>query len=431
MIATIKESLKEVLAFLKNPTDTSASNQAVSHKFKQLLSIVAIDMAFMIAIIWPVMGVVEQTGLVDMDRHAMERIIREAPVWLVLILAVLLAPLVEELIFRTFLTFRRNYPLRLIIALAGLVGIRSKAKVRGFLQRKWRKHYQVFFYSMAAFFAFVHIYNFEISTAVWLLLPFLVLPQLILGLLLGYMRVRYGLLWSMYLHGVHNLIFVGVSLWVINETVEKLDLKTETYEIKIEEAGSGGPDKSTSTISNSSVSFQKVKMIEILLYLLDKDEPLVEIADADKANLLLNIYFTTGIDTLDSKQLILEKLQQVYGMKVSSEDRCLPYYDLQLADSLLLHRHRSLQAGTLPELQSTVNSFQDKLVMENIHVGKLVENVNEVIEPYILYDESLEGLYNFSLSTSSFERLETRLLQEYGLSLVQKEKSFEYVTVEF
>lgn len=431
MIVNIKENLKELLSFLKNPGDKADSNQKVSHKVKQLASLAVIDIALMIAIIWPVMSLVEETGLVDTDEHAMEKVIREAPVWLVLILAVLLAPLVEELIFRTFLTFRRNYPLRLVIALAGLGGLRSKAKVRAFLQRNWRKHYRVFFYSMAAFFAFVHIYNYELSAAVWLLLPFLVLPQLIAGLLLGYMRVRYGLLWSMYLHGIHNLIFVGLSLWLLSETVEKLDLKTEAYEIKIEEAGSGGLQTSSSTTGCSRVSFTGVKMEEVLLYLLDKDEPLLEIADAAKAELLLNIHFTTDVDTLNNKQLILGHLQQVYGMEISREDRSLPYYDLQLADSLLLYRHRSLQAETLPELQSTVNSFQENLEMENIKVSQLVESLNKKIEAYILYDESLEGLYNFKLSTGNFEGLQQRLLQEYGLSLIKKEGNFECISVAF
>lgn len=54
----------------------------------------------------------------------------------------------------------------------------------------------------------MHISNFEMSTQVLLFSPLLVAPQISVGFLLGYIRVKFGLLWSMALHAIYNMVLV-------------------------------------------------------------------------------------------------------------------------------------------------------------------------------------------------------------------------------
>lgn len=76
---------------------------------------------------------------------------------------------------------------------------RTKTRV---LQSFYSQHSLLIFYCSVGLFGIVHITNYDLR--VWFLLPMLVMPQLILGLLLGFVRLRYGFGWTFFLHGFHN-----------------------------------------------------------------------------------------------------------------------------------------------------------------------------------------------------------------------------------
>ena len=72
------------------------------------------------------------------------------------------------------------------------------------------RHFRWFYLLSALAFASIHLTNFTEGNAA-LLLP-LTLPQLLLGLILGYARVSFGLWSSMLMHGLHNTLFIGLVL---------------------------------------------------------------------------------------------------------------------------------------------------------------------------------------------------------------------------
>ena len=152
-------------------------------------------------------------------------------------LIVVFAPIGEELIFRSWLSGRpghvgaaavllaaigylltadlKAHPLLLLGALAGglvlaiglAVGLRRRARF-GFFAR----HFAWFYFASAAAFALVHLSNYS-SGAAAVLLP-LVLPQLLVGLILGYARVTYGLWSNILLHMMHNGLLITVVLLI-------------------------------------------------------------------------------------------------------------------------------------------------------------------------------------------------------------------------
>ena len=79
----------------------------------------------------------------------------------------------------------------------------------------WREYqffkYEKTCYVFAILFGLVHITNFKITPSVLLLAPILVLPQICIGGFLGFIRVRFGLLWSIALHGSYNGILMLIS----------------------------------------------------------------------------------------------------------------------------------------------------------------------------------------------------------------------------
>ncbi|WP_312427620.1 type II CAAX prenyl endopeptidase Rce1 family protein [Achromobacter sp.] len=142
--------------------------------------------------------------------------------------AVLWAPLVEEMLFRYGLR-RPRQALWLIPALVPVVlwgpkvwtglllaafillavwGLRARPEPLKGWDTSWRRyylqHYGVVFHLIALTFAAVHLTNFVYNKTPYWLLPLLVLPQWLTGLVLGWMRVRRGIGAAILLHSVFN-----------------------------------------------------------------------------------------------------------------------------------------------------------------------------------------------------------------------------------
>ncbi len=212
-------------AFLKRPT-LDDSGQA-AQPIKVLLRIYALDMAIMLvliscAAIAIALGVeLPETALAGMEFTPM-----------LIALVVIGAPVMEELIFRSWLSGKPAQVLAwfaVVLAfgavsifgnegtvppwpflLAGLLGVVLS------LALLWRKPawgwfaeaFPVFFWLSVLSFALVHLANFEEGGAV---LFALVLPQFVLGTMLGYVRTRIGLWAAIALHAAHNATALTIA----------------------------------------------------------------------------------------------------------------------------------------------------------------------------------------------------------------------------
>ncbi|MCU0440807.1 MAG: CPBP family glutamic-type intramembrane protease [Bacteroidia bacterium] len=76
------------------------------------------------------------------------------------------------------------------------------------------KYFHIHVWLSAVVFAMMHVTNYTLySTTALLLSPLLVLPQLFAGLTLSYIRLKYGILSSIIMHGLHNgLLFTVMYL---------------------------------------------------------------------------------------------------------------------------------------------------------------------------------------------------------------------------
>lgn len=166
----------------------------------------------------------------DENAHKFNELL-QYPMILIFILAVVIAPFFEELIFRGFL----RYPNTIygvvgflllsivlgmmnmqfinlittgiisfaIIVLLILVSTNTRIDVK--IRALFKRYFGVVFYASVVLFAYAHIFNFTEIEA-WYYTPILVLPQFILALFLGYVRVRNNLWTSIYVHALNNAI---------------------------------------------------------------------------------------------------------------------------------------------------------------------------------------------------------------------------------
>ncbi|MBT8205735.1 MAG: CPBP family intramembrane metalloprotease [Eudoraea sp.] len=126
--------------------------------------------------------ITEYLGLVT-NEHAMEKFLENSSPGTLFLFVVILAPALEELIFRA--------PLSLF---------------------KKATYFPLIFYLSVLLFGAVHLLNFEYEVGFYGFAILLILPQLSAGVFLGFIRVKMGLGWAILLHAFHNFILLSPFL---------------------------------------------------------------------------------------------------------------------------------------------------------------------------------------------------------------------------
>ena len=169
------DTVKDILQFLKSPACGFKENISINKKLVLVFNSLIISVIICISLA-SLLSVLEYFKLIDMSKHATADLFEKYPKIIILLLVSIIAPVFEELIFRAPITLFCNY----------------------------KKHFKLIFYGFAILFGYVHITNFECATNVILLSPILVLPQIMLGLILGFLRVKIGLIYAILLHALYN-----------------------------------------------------------------------------------------------------------------------------------------------------------------------------------------------------------------------------------
>ncbi|MDO1514637.1 CPBP family intramembrane metalloprotease [Maribacter confluentis] len=184
--------LEELYAFAKRPEYQIDANRSSIYRWVRLVQLLLISLALSVLLL-TIAGVVQQIFDLDMGKHAVEDLFAQYSPMTIFFLAVIVAPILEELVFRAPLVYFKN-----------------------------KTSFPKIFYAFTILFGLVHISNFEWSTQVILFAPLLVAPQICAGFILGFIRIKFGLLWSIILHGLYNLILLAPVLIV---TILKIDIK--------------------------------------------------------------------------------------------------------------------------------------------------------------------------------------------------------------
>ncbi|KAI9130871.1 type II CAAX prenyl endopeptidase Rce1 family protein [Acaryochloris sp. CCMEE 5410] len=164
--------------------------------------------------------------------------------WQIILFAVILAPLWEEAVFRlplrytpinlalpfglgmmlivSFLTSAGILPP--VAGMPSLTGMVVLAVVLWLWLRQldsqpihafYEKWIGWLFYGLALAFGLIHVSNFtSLGVQALLLAPLLVLPQTVIGVFLGFIRLKYGFWWAVLTHGFHNACAITPLLLV-------------------------------------------------------------------------------------------------------------------------------------------------------------------------------------------------------------------------
>ena len=215
----------------------SAAREPVDLEGLRHLMALFFSTALAVVVVSEFLGPIVISGLGgELPRNVNEDLLDMNPGRLVLI-GIVLAPVIEEGLFRSWLGSRRLTLFGLPVLSVGTVLLMASGAsgavllpvmaVLGFLltvfilravrldpgERAAARDglFPWIFWGSGLLFALIHLSNFDGGlTSPWLLLA--VVPQGLVGLVLGYVRMRYGLAPAIGFHGAYNALFLSLGL---------------------------------------------------------------------------------------------------------------------------------------------------------------------------------------------------------------------------
>lgn len=267
---TKQSLLKNFLDFLKKPNMAQGEIETPNRKLWSIFSLWSFCIIFVL-----IVGLLNSLLLkllhYDLENVIFNEFMRQNKFTLLFLLASIWAPLVEESAFRLSLRLsakKLSFSLAIaflflsrvafekflpdwflsILTLSGMISfllslailfliffalLRIKI-IFNFLQRIFSSYFPFIFYSSCLIFASLHIFNYYGASRVWPIMPMLVLPQFILGILLGFVRLRFGFPYALAIHSFHNAITIAplliLSLLAPNLTMQIINNDTLTPE---------------------------------------------------------------------------------------------------------------------------------------------------------------------------------------------------------
>lgn len=208
----MKKILFEVFKFIKSPNDQRIENWTFKKNIKYITYILLFELLLNFVIFIPIFYLLDKVEPIISE----SRIDYENNTLLFAIIGISIAvPITEELIFRYILRYNKLF---------------SKLIHRN----NWNYIFKFLVYISIVLFGFIHSSNFENSSIFfYCILPILVASQLIGGVFLTFLRVRFNLASSIFSHILWNALITILPLITsfIEQPYEKV---TGNYTLKID-----------------------------------------------------------------------------------------------------------------------------------------------------------------------------------------------------
>lgn len=176
MVLHFKFLMLHFIGFINNPNDPDYVDISKDQKLLNV-SFYYLIIQFVVSafILWYPVEIAEKLGFYN----RLEEIDYKTGVATIVISAVILAPLIEEGIFRLSLGYYRE-----------------------------KSYFKWLYYLSALIFGWIHFFNYQFDNSHYLFIPFITMTQTFGGLMLGYIRIIYGFWYGVLLHSLFNILGV-------------------------------------------------------------------------------------------------------------------------------------------------------------------------------------------------------------------------------
>lgn len=420
----MKNTIHHFLAFLKSPVDVKQERTSFGKKIGDLLFLMVIDLP-VAGIFIGIMYVLEYFGLLNQEDHKLADMMDQMGMVGMLVLGVLLMPLLEEFIFRLYLRYQYNpwFRFRELVVRMDHQNEEDRIEPIARLKARYQKIYPYLFYFSAILFGLVHLFNFKINLTYILLAPVLVGPQIMAGLIAGYLRVQYNV-WIGYLyHAFSNAIFLALPIAFFSFFVETGRYENGNQRLEIRETMF---TENTNFSSNDSVNLGCMRLQSTLAYFTDRQEDAYEFADKSYADKKVNLVFkkVKGDKQLDfnwAHERVLEHFQ----LRAEKKHRTRTVYVLMVADTEMLYLNKHAKN----EHVSHSKIYNGTLECQNTSMYEFCRKLSEHSGQKII-DQTFEGdTYDFALSSNDIKSIQLELLEDYGLILQSRKEEMDYYVI--
>lgn len=410
-IVSIWKIWREILLFFISPNSTTTNRHSLFSKFVYVFS--AFIIYFIISII--VVGFIQLLSTANLFNYPDSIIaskLGRIPIGMIIIFGLLIQPFAEEIIFRLGLKIKYNLLFRTIFVLVYLFYRKNAFHLIKKLYSFWGKYYSIIFYSSAIIFAFFHIYNYNFDK-ISLQLLFLLIPQLVGGLLLGFIRLKIGFIYSYFLHMWINFVFLLIPFFLIYQPLLKYQKSTTDYCIKIEQLNGAFYSNSPKvTERNNSVNYCNFSVKELVSVIYEIDNKLIISNNQELSSTLVNVDIQLLSSKLNVNEILIDALCKAYAISASIDSQDIEVYKIYIEDTLKYN----LFASSTKRPETSI-FFHDSTIINNGSLGTICYSLNSFY-PVLFEVGSVNTVQvNFVLPKVPLETLDVFLLSKFGLKI--------------
>lgn len=296
----VLDEIKKINAFIRKPVEFFSEPLSRTEKIR-IFFVALLYKTLVIGLILALLYVIDKYLL------ALRQPLLNMRLWTLLLYAVIIAPLLEELIFRLPLRYQQNWLWRKVEHL-----FRLEPGVF------WTRNYRYILYTSVLLFGIIHLANYSNTEFFFFLIaPLVVGSQLFGGLILSYTRLKLGFWWSVAKHSLWNGLVILLSLAFFHDKeiarITEQDLTLSLHELSYLDRKA--QSFKISRLENGLIDFLEVSnnSVQQLIDSLYRDDQLEVLNDSW---ISLKLLAPAGFD----QQALLGVLKEQYRME-STENR--------------------------------------------------------------------------------------------------------------
>lgn len=410
---TIRLVYNNFFKYLKHPNDEECILTNIDKlkicSYLYLLNLIAI------VILVSILHIFEATHLLEPRQHQVEDLLIHKSLLVSFILVGIIGPVIEELIFRLPLRYQYNYIFKAIFSLAAGLGRLTSEQEESIITNFRQKYFGWFFYPMAILFGCIHISNYQGYNELLLWIPLLTSIQFIAGLFLGYIRVQFGLIWSILFHSFNNFIFVGIAICSMH-SFKGYQSSTNTYFVSIQPTASSSSKNINAylrRITPDTISVHNTPANDIICTLNGTSSKYVKSSSLMPID--IDFYMKRKQQNTDlSRKLLLQEMQRALKISITHRKKNVSVQEAYIGDPVRYNKGKltcgDCQASTLRRTCRLIDVlYPEQFIISSDTIHKLAFNIK---------------------TSESFADLKKRLYDEYGISFRTVSKDIEFLIIE-
>lgn len=408
-------TLNNFVDFLKNPKEESNFNAPPNSKIKSLLILFSLEIV-VLSIFSGLLKLFESLNLIDIGSNKISDLLFNLPPTQLFLVVVIVAPVIEELIFRLPLRFKHNYLFKLVLWIISLTRIVSKERLDELIQLFRPAAFRYFFYLMTISFGLIHITNFEGYKNLLVWMPFLTMNQLFIGCILGFLRIKFGLIWSIIYHALNNLIFIGMALLSIN-SIPDYYFQGDSYSVSIKKVAKPNYiQDNVFQIVPGRIEFKNYKFSEALKVLEDKPEKYILAGNYSGFYVDINFHSKAIMHQPDSaEKIVIDHIPKALSLKIKKQSKAKEVLEPYIADTL--------KYKTAVAVHTNAKT--------HISLRQLCRSLDFTYQDLFITSNDTTRLYQVQIDrTLTFSEMEQYLFNLYGLKFRKSLKELEFLKIE-